>query len=311
MEPPWRLPVMQAPVGPATTPELVAAVAGSGGLGTLAASWTPVEDLREQVRRLRSVVQVPFCVNLVLAFEQRRRLEAVLDEGASVISFSWGIDAELIALARGAAAYVLVQVGDVGEAVPAVAAGADALIVQGSEAGGHVQATRPLGALLAEIRTRVGVPLVAAGGICDPEGVGDALAAGAVAVACGTVFLAAEEADVHPVYLEHLVRAGSADTTLVPVFDGGWPGAPHRVIRNETVAAWETAGRPAPGSRPGEGERVATRSGQPVRRYDDAQPTRNTLGSIQLMAMYAGTSVDAIARCEPASTIVERLKSRL
>jgi nitronate monooxygenase len=302
---------MQAPVGPATTPELVAAVAGSGGLGTLAASWTPVEDLREQVRRIRSVVEVPFCVNLVRAFEQRRRLDAVLYEGVSVISFSWGIDAELIALARGAAAYVLVQLGEVDEAVSAVAAGADALIVQGAEAGGHVQATRPLSVLLAETRARVGVPLVAAGGICDPEGVGDALAAGADAVACGTVFLAAEEADVHPVYLEQLVQAGSADTTLVPVFNGGWPGAPHRVIRNETVAAWETAGRPAPGSRPGEGELVATRNGQHVLRYDVAQPTRNTVGSIELMAMYAGTSVEAIERSEPAATITERLTGRL
>ena len=302
---------MQAPIGPAATPELVEAVAGAGGLGTLTASWTRVEDLRGQVRRLRSVLEVPFCVNLVLAFEQRKRLEAILDEGAPAVSFSWGIDAELIGQARSAKAFVLVQVGEPHDAAAAVAAGADALIVQGSEAGGHVQAARPLDTLLEEIRGRVDVPLVAAGGICDPQRVVDVLAAGANAVACGTVFLAAEEANVHPIYLQHLVQASSADTALVTVFDGGWRDAPHRVVRNETVDAWQAADRPARGSRPGEHEQVATRNGRPVLRYDDAQPTRDTVGEIHLMALYAGTSVDALERSEPAASITKRLTSRL
>jgi nitronate monooxygenase len=304
---PWRLPVVQAPIGPAATPELVAAVSSTGALGTLAASWTPVAELREQVRQLRAASDAPFCVNLVLAFEQLERLQVVLEEGAPIVSFSWGVAPELIGLARGAGAYVLVQIGEPGEATEAVSALADALIVQGSEAGGHVQATRPLAELLREVASAVRIPVVAAGGIADAPGVEAALAAGAAAAACGTVFLAAEEADVHPVYVDRLLAAGAADTTLTTVFDGGWPDAPHRVIRNDTVTTWESAGEPARGDRPGEGEAVASRRGRPVLRYDDAQPTRDTVGDVGLMALYAGTSVRAVDHRRPAASIVERL----
>lgn len=304
---PSRLPVMQAPIGPAATPELVAAVSGCGGLGTLAASWTPVAELREQIRGLRSRLDAPFCVNLVLAFEQNTRLAAALEEGARWVSFSWGSDPELIRLAHEAGAQVLVQVGEAGEAAAAVAAGADALIVQGVEAGGHVQATRPLGELLREVRSRTRVPLVAAGGIADASGVGAALAAGARAVACGTAFLGAEEADVHPVYLDRLIGGSAADTVVTTAFDEGWTDAPHRVIRTPTVAAFEAAGMPARGSRPGEGETVAQRQGRRVLRYDTAQPTGDTVGDVAAMALYAGTSIDAVSRREPAAAIVARL----
>jgi len=110
---PWELPVMQAPIGPAGSWELVAAVSAVGGLGTLAASWTELAELRAEVEHLRSAVSSPFCVNLVLAFDQRERLELVLRHGVSVVSFSWGVDAALIERARSAGASVLVQVGDI------------------------------------------------------------------------------------------------------------------------------------------------------------------------------------------------------
>ena len=278
---------MQAPVGPASTQELVAAVSGSDALGTLAASWTPVPTLREQLRWLGSHCDGPFCVNLVLAFEQRQRLSVALGAGASIVSFSWGIDPELVGLARSGGAYVLVQVGSPAEARVAVESGADALIVQGVEAGGHVQSTRPLLELVREISPWVDVPLVAAGGIGDRVGVTNALQAGADAVACGTVFLAAEDADVHPAYLRSLIESGADDTTITRVFDGGWPDASPRVIRNPVVEAWEAAGRPARGRRPGEGETIASRNQQPVLRYDYAQPTRAADGDVLLMAMYA------------------------
>jgi nitronate monooxygenase len=151
---------MQAPIGPAATHELVAAVSRSGALGTLAASWTPIGDLRDQVNWLRSTSDAPFCVNLVLAFEQRPRLIAALEGGTSLVSFSWGTDPGLIGLARTAGAFVLVQVGDAGEATDAVRAGADALIVQGVEAGGHVQASRPVVELLHKIRAAVHIPVL-------------------------------------------------------------------------------------------------------------------------------------------------------
>jgi nitronate monooxygenase len=302
---------MQAPVGLAATPELVRAVAAAGGLGTLAASWTPPRELREEVRWLRAALDVPFCVNLVLAFEQRERLRLVLEEGASVISFSWGVDAELIGMAHAAGAFVLVQVGDLVAARAASGAGADALVVQGVEAGGHVQAERELGELLQEIRPQTNLPLIAAGGIGDSASIRDARQAGADTIACGTVFLAAEEANVHPIYLDRLLEAGPADTVLTNLFDGGWPDAPHRVLVNPTFTTWERAGRPEPGNRPGEEEPVASRAGHKVMRYDDSQPTRDTVGDVAQMAMYAGTSVRAVNQREPAAAIIKRLRAEL
>jgi nitronate monooxygenase len=262
------------------------------------------------VQSLRALSDEPFCVNLVLAFEQRERLIVALEAGARIVSLSWGVDADLVGLAHERGAFVLVQVGTADDAIAAVSAGADALIVQGMEAGGHVQATRPLIELLREIRPRLRLPLVAAGGIADSVSFREAKDAGADAVACGTIFLAAEEADVHPTYLDRLIAADASDTTVTTVFDRGWPRAPHRVIRNHTITAWEACGMPTPGQRPGEGDPIAVRNGHPVERYASAQPTLDTAGEVELMAMYAGTSVRAITHAEPAASIIDRLVPR-
>jgi nitronate monooxygenase len=202
-------------------------------------------------------------------------------------------------------------VGAAAAAVDAAGAGADGLIVQGLEAGGHVQGSSPTLELVREVRGLVRLPIVAAGGIADLIAVRRAMDAGADAVASGTAFLAAHEANVHPRYLDRLIGADAADTVLTSLFDGGWPDAAHRVIRNETFSRWESAGRPAPGARPGEGEHVATRNSKPIVRYDDAQPTRETSGQIDAMAMYAGTSVSSVRHTEPAVTITSRLASGL
>lgn len=291
---PWDVPIMQAPVGPATTTRLVGAVCRAGGLGTLAASWTEPAVLRKQVRELRASVGPSFCVNLVLDFDQRARLDAVLDEGVELVSFSWGVDGGFIREAHDAGARVLVQVGDVAAAREAADAGADIVIAQGVEAGGHVEGTTPLLELLGALRPILDLPIVAAGGIADGASARAAVAAGADGVACGTAYLVAPEADVHPDYLERLLRSVASDTVLTTVFDIGWPDAPHRVIRNDTFVAWETAGTPGRGSRPGEDDVIASRSGNHVVRYSDAQPTRDTAGEIGSMALYAGMSVGLV-----------------
>jgi nitronate monooxygenase len=301
---PWKLPVMQAPIGPATTPELVKAVSSVGALGTLAASWTNAQTLRQQLRIIRSSVGRQFCVNLVLHFDQNERLDVVLDEGGGFVSFSWGVDRELIARARDAGVVVLVQVGDVAAASDAAHAGADIVIAQGVEAGGHVEATMPLSDFVREVRPVLDLPILAAGGIGGAASARAMIDAGADGVACGTVFLAATEADVHPGYFERLAGATAADTVLTTVFDIGWPLAPHRVLKNDTLARWESAGRPPSGSRPGEDDVVAVRGGSRVVRYSDAQPTTETEGDVGSMALYAGTSVDSVHRRVSAAEIV-------
>jgi NAD(P)H-dependent flavin oxidoreductase YrpB (nitropropane dioxygenase family) len=308
---PWEVPVMQAPVGPATTTELVRAVSAAGALGTLAASWTEPAALRVQLRTLGASVREGFCVNLVLAFDQQQRLEIVLDEGVRFVSFSWGVDAGLIRRAREAGAIVLVQAGALATAREAVHAGADIIIAQGVEAGGHVEGTTPLVELLATMQPILELPIVAAGGIGDSTSARAALAAGASGVACGTAFLAAREADVHPDYLDRVVRAEASDTVLTTAFDIGWPDAAHRVIRNDTYVDWDSAGRPQRGSRPGEDEVIATRAGARIVRYSDTQPTTSTIGNVESMALYAGVSVGSVRHRATAREIVRSIKRGL
>jgi nitronate monooxygenase len=304
---PWTVPVMQAPVGPAATPELAAAVSEAGGLGSLGASWTEPALLREQIRAVRRRTDRPFLLNLVLDFDQEERLELLCEEGVPIVSFSWGIDARLVERAHAAGCLVVAQAGSVAEGRAAIDAGADALIAQGVEAGGHVQGETPLLELVAGLRG--GVPVVAAGGIADAEGLRRALAAGAAGVVMGTRFLATPEADIHPAYAQQLVAAEPDDTVLTYLFDGGWPGAAHRVLRNSTYEEWEAAGGPEPGERPNEGEIVAETDGVPIARYAADEPRRSTTGEIEAMCLYAGRGVGAITSVEPAAEIVARLVS--
>jgi nitronate monooxygenase len=303
----FEVPIMQAPVGSAATARLASEVSRAGGLGSLGASWTDPGVLRERIRSIARVTDRPFCVNLVLDFEQEERLEVAVEERAPVVSFSFGLRPQLIARAHAGGARVLVQVGSVDTARAAADAGADALIVQGCEAGGHVQGVVRLLPLLAEVRRAVSLPLLAAGGIGDPASARVALASGALAVVMGTRFVATEESDAHPCYKARLIEAEAGDTVLTELFDVGWPASPHRVIRNSTYDRWEAAGSPPSGERPGEGEEVA--SGIP--RYASNPPLAGTDGDIESMAMYAGQSVGAIAEVEPAAGIVERFAAAL
>ncbi len=297
---------MQAPVGRGAGPRLAAAVCRAGGLGTLGASWTPAPVLREQVRAVARDTDRPFCVNLVLDFAQEERLEVAVEEHVPWVSFSFGLRPELLRRARAGGVRVLVQVASADAARAAVAAGADALIVQGVEAGGHVQSVVGLFPLLAEVRRAVSSPLFAAGGIGDPGSARAALSAGASVVVMGTRFVASDECDAHPRYKARLLAAEGRDTVLTELFDVGWR-APHRVLRNSTYERWQAAGRPAPGQRPGEGESVAPG----VSRYAINLPLADTDGDVEAMAMYAGQGVGTIDAIEPAAAIVERFAAAL
>jgi nitronate monooxygenase len=301
-----QVPVMQAPLGRGAGARLASEVSRAGGLGTLGASWTEPAILREQIRSIMGLTDRPFCVNLVLDFEQEERLEVAVEERAPFVSFSFGLSPRLVARARAGGARVLVQVASADAAVSAAAAGADALIVQGVEAGGHVQSVVGLLPLLAEVNRAVQLPLLAAGGIADLASARAALAAGAVAVVMGTRFVATDECDAHSLYKTRLLDAEARDTVLTRLFDMGWP-APHRVLRNSTYERWEAAGSPPPGERPGEGEEVA----RGVLRYAVNLPIAGTEGDIEAMAMYAGKGVGAIGAVEPAAAIVERFGAAL
>jgi len=307
-------PIIQAPMGGAVGPRLAAAVSNAGGLGTLPlwAASVDIETLRSQVREIKSLTSKPFAVNLNLEFPQEERLEACLQERVPVISFFWRDPSSLVPRAKAGGAIVMHTVGSAKEAQAAVRCGVDVVVAQGWEAGGHVRgtvATMPL--LPAVVDAVAPVPVVAAGGIADGRGLAAALALGASGVWIGTRFLASTEVAIHPHYRGRLLEASEDDTVyLENLFDIGWPNAPHRVLRNKTVAEWEAAGRPETGKRPGEGDVVATsKSRGPIVRYRSYTPAADAEGDIDALPLWAGQSVALVKRLQPAADIVHEIRA--
>jgi NAD(P)H-dependent flavin oxidoreductase YrpB (nitropropane dioxygenase family) len=196
------------------------------------------------------------------------------------------------------------------EAFKARDAGVDALVVQGLEAGGHVRGSEPRDALLEAVaRGTPQIPLCAAGGVASAAAAARVRALGADAVWVGTRFVATVESGAHPLYKQKLVEARAEDTALSMLFDGDWPNAAMRTLRNSTFRNWERAGRPLPGSRPGEGDILGMTGSTLIPRYHSDAPLARTAGEIEAMALYAGTGVDAIREVRSAREVLVELAS--
>jgi nitronate monooxygenase len=305
-------PIVQAPIGTAAVPRLAAAVSDAGALGMLSLTWA--SDVASVIGQTAALTRRPFGANLVLAWDQHRRLDRALGAGLRIVSLTWGDPAPYVETIHDAGALVMHTVGSAEEARRAVGCGVDVIVAQGWEAGGHVWgtiATLPL--VPAVVDAVAPVPVIAAGGIGDARGVAAVLALGAQAAWLGTRFLLAEEAPVHEDYRRRLVAAAETDAHwYADLYDVGWPDAPHRAIRNSTARTWEAAGRPPPGHRPGEGEEIARRAeGDPVVRYSSALPLQGTEGDIEALSLWAGQGVTFAKRVQPAAEIVGELTSRL
>ena len=302
-----KYPIFEAPHGSATCPELAIAVSNAGAMGALAIFGSP-EEAHDAVSKVRSGTKGPFLVNFLLQFEPVA-LQSALDAGAPIVQFSWGVPTkEMISAVRAAKAKLGLQVSSAESARAALDAGADYLVCQGTEAGGHVQASRglyeALPIVLEEAREK---PVVGAGGIGNGQGIRKALLAGASAAALGTRFVATVESDAHPEYKRAIMAAYAKDTALTVCFQDGWP-ALHRVLRNRTLVMWEAAGCPSPGKRPGEGEVVATRpDGSKLLRYEIGVARRGFTGAVTDCPLWAGMGVDFIKDLPRAADLVERL----
>src|SRR5207248_6532621 len=250
----------------------------------------------------------------VFEWDQHARLDAALEAGLRIVSFTWGDPEPYATRVHDAGGVVLHTVGSADEARRAVAAGVDVVVAQGWEAGGHVWgrvATLPL--VPAVVDAVAPVPVIAAGGIGDGRGVAAVLALGAQAAWLGTRFLLADECRVHDRYRRRIAEAVETDTEwYADLYDVSWPNAPHRALRLATGEQWERSGRPPSGSRPGEGEPVAARaSGEPILRYTSVTPAEGMTGDVEALSLWAGQSV-ALARVpQPAAEIVADLVSRL
>jgi len=302
------LPIIQAPIGGAAGAALAAAVSGAGGLGTVT-TGSGGRVARERIREVRAATSKPFSVNLLMTYSYEDELEVCLEERVPVVSFFWGDPARHVERCHAAGTTVLHQVGSVEEARRAVAAGVDIVVAQGWEAGGHVRgdvATLPL--VPSVVDAVAPIPVVAAGGIADGRGLAAVLALGAAGAWIGTRFLASEEASVHSYYRQRVLDGTAADTVYTTLFDITWPAAPHRVLRNTTVAAWESAGRPPSGERPGEGDVLATSShGSTVVRYQSTTPRSDHEGDIESFPLWAGQGVGLVNRIQPAGEIVREI----
>ncbi|MFK7806038.1 MAG: NAD(P)H-dependent flavin oxidoreductase [Anaerolineae bacterium] len=300
-----KYPILQAPIGSLASTKLASSVSNAGGMGALAMTWTEPDAATKRVEKLRAATRNPFFVNFVLAF-QPKALDACLDAGAPVVTFSWGQPGPLVKKVHDAGAKVGIQVATLAGAAQALNSGADFLICQGSEAGGHVQSSTPLEYLLPRIVDMAGsIPVVATGGITTGGDLAKVLSYGAKAIMLGTRFVASEESMAHSVYKNAIIESESADSVYTICFNGGWPNATHRVLRNKTLDDWETAGCPQPGERPGEGD-VLTQSsfGGTIKRYDDTPPSLNDKGDILDCCLYAGTGVGKIEKVSTASDVL-------
>jgi nitronate monooxygenase len=306
-------PIVQAGMGGGLSRhELAAAVSEAGGLGTIAVNGAAA--IERELAAGRALTDRPIAVNVLLPFARRDWFEAAAR--ADVVITFWGAPKQ-----RAAGAWIH-QCGSVAEARAAYAAGADAAIVQGVEAGGHVRGTVPALELLAAVREALPAdfPLLLAGGIAERVDVERALDAGAAAAVAGTRFLLSEESRAHAEYRRRLLEA--RETILTELFGFGWPAA-HRVVANAATDRWLSGDPRGPAL-----NRAINRLTAPTARYVPASlqtrlaraqhpgsrllspPGPTDDGPASLLdagPLYAGETVARIADVRPAAEIVRDL----
>lgn len=300
-----EVPVLLAGMGGVSRWELAAAVANAGGYGILGMVRESPDLITKEVTAMRAATDRPFAVNLIPAATESQLLEAqitrCLDLGVSAFSFFWDVMPDVVAWVKDAGCLVLHQVGTPDAAQMAEKAGADVIIAQGIEAGGHVHGRSPAFGLAERILSETDLPVVVSGGITTGEGLAAALAIGASGVQCGTAFLATEESFAHPYHKSRIVAATGEDTVLTDVFVLNWPkGAAVRVIGNSVTEGLQgnyMGHDPATLPR----ETIAHDDDKPRLRFSTDSPLRTTTGDLEAMALFAGQGAGAIQDVPPAA----------
>ncbi|MEP6564001.1 MAG: nitronate monooxygenase [Mesorhizobium sp.] len=304
-------PIVNAGMAMIARPALAAAVCEAGGLGTIGSDINPPQVLRELIRKTRELTKRPFGVDLIGDFVTDEHISVLIDEQVALAIFFWTLPtSENVGRLKQAGIKVWMQVGRVAEAEQAVALGAEALIVQGAEAGGHNRAEASTMTLFPRIRRRFqDMPLLAAGGIVDGTTMAAALALGADAVWCGSRFLASQEAEAHDAYKDRVLATDVGDTSLLSIYGPEWPDQMMRAIVNDGARA--ALGREAEATKDAEGQFIGSTvlNGQtiPVPRYSAILPTPDFDGDIEQACLTAGQSAGNIDEVLPAGEIVRRM----
>jgi len=242
-------PIVLGGMGNATTAPLVAAVSNAGGFGTLGTSAFDASTLDREIASIHERTDKPFGINHLL-FQIKEDIYAVtLRARPALVAFAWARKEQnlrdYVQRAHDAGCKVMYMAGEVSEALRAAEAGADVLVAQGTEAGGHVgwMASLPLVPMM--VKALAPLPVLCAGGIADGRGLAGALALGAEGVLLGTRFLATHESPLHANFKQAIVDSDGHDTVLTEIPDLAsqrvWPGAMSRAQRNKFIEQW--AGR--------------------------------------------------------------------
>lgn len=305
------VPILLAGMGGVARAELAAAVANAGGYAMLGMVRESPALIEAEIRALRAATDRPFAVNVIPSATDPALLEAqigtCLDLGVGAFAFFWDVMPAVVDRVKRAGCLVLHQVGTAEAARQAEGAGADVIIAQGIEAGGHVHGRSGAFALAEAILSTARVPVAISGGIGTGWGLAAALAMGAQGVHCGTAFLATTESFAHDYHKTRVVEAGGEDTVLTDVFVLNWPkGAAVRVIGNSVTAA---LGGQLLGHDPDALPRevIAHDGDVPRLRFSTDSPMRTTTGALEEMALYAGQGVGAIHEVVPAAERIRRM----
>lgn len=228
-------PVIQGGMAWVADAELAAAVSNAGGLGLIAAMNSNGEQLREQIRKARTLTDKPFGVNLMLMSPFiEEAVSVVCEEGVKVVTTGAGNPAKYMDRLKEAGVKVICVVAGVALAVMAERMGACAVVAEGCESGGHVGETTTM-ALVPQVVDAVSIPVIAAGGIADGRGMAAAFLLGAQGIQMGTRFLTAKECTIHPNYKAKVIAANDHDTVVT----GKTLGHPVRALKNRMTREFQ------------------------------------------------------------------------
>jgi nitronate monooxygenase len=298
-------PIVLAGMGGVARSELVAAVTEAGGFGFLGMVRESPEMVASEIAAVRTRTTRPFGVNLIPAATRPERLAGELDACIAArvhaVTLFWDLSVDTVKRLRGEGILVVCQVGSLSEARAAEDAGADVLIAQGLEAGGHVRGLTALHALLAQVVPAVDVPVLAAGGVTDGADLAAVIGLGAQGAVLGTAFLATEESFAHDYHKQRIVEAAVGETVHTQAFHINWPaGAFVRVLPNSVTRG--ERGEPFSAER----QVIGADGARSIYLFSTDSPLRSMSGDFEAMALYAGEGAGRLQAVVPAA---ERLQA--
>ncbi len=230
-----QYPIIQGGMAWAAEYHLASAVSSAGGLGLIGAAAAPAEWVRNQIRQARRLTDKPFGVNIMLMSPYADEVaEIIVEEGVEVVTTGAGNPAKYMPMWKEAGVKVIPVVASVALAKMMEKSGADAVVAEGCEAGGHIGETTTM-ALVPQVVDAVKIPVIAAGGIGDGRGIAAAMMLGAKGVQMGTRFIVTDESQVHELYKERILKAKDIDTKVT----GRSGSHPVRTLRNELTRKYQ------------------------------------------------------------------------